>query len=79
MGIQEAVDQPRVFNDTEREYDYEDRFDAAVIGALEKIGYDLYGSDDFNKIFGSVQAIQYKDGMIYGAADPRRDGKAIGY
>ena len=79
MGIQEAVDQPRVFNDTEREYDYEDRFDAAVIGALEKIGYDLHGSDDFNKIFGSVQAIQYKDGVIYGAADPRRDGKAIGY
>ena len=50
-----------------------------MIGALEKIGYDLHGSDDFNKIFGSVQAIQYKDGVIYGAADPRRDGKAIGY
>ncbi|MBO4872982.1 MAG: gamma-glutamyltransferase [Lachnospiraceae bacterium] len=79
MEIQEAVNQPRVFNDTERSFGYESRFDEAVIEALKKMGYSVHGSDDFDKIYGSVQAIEYKDGVIYGAADPRRDGKAIGY
>ena len=79
MGLQEAVDQPRMFNDTTRKYAFENRFDESVITALKEMGYDLHPSGPFDTIFGSVQAILYKDGVIYGAADPRRDGKAIGY
>ena len=40
----------------------------------------MHASDDFNRAFGSVNSVRYaEDGTLDGGADPRRDGKAIGF
>ena len=37
-------------------------------------------NDEFTRSFGSVNAVMYgEDGTLLGGADPRRDGKALGY
>ena len=55
----------------------------AVKAALEAMGYYVipYGSGDIDLYFGGVQGIRfnYDEGTIHGGADPRRDGKALGY
>lgn len=79
MGVQEAVDAPRMFYDTEGILQHESRYSEDTITKLTDIGYELQEYDEFDKTFGSVQAIQYADGGLIGAADPRRDGKALGY
>ena len=57
--------------------------DPAVKAALEAMGYYVipYGSGDIDLYFGGVQGIRfnYDEGTIHGGADPRRDGKALGY
>ena len=39
-----------------------------------------YGSGEIDLYFGGVQGIKFNnDGSMHGGADPRRDGKALGY
>lgn len=78
MSMQEAIDAPRFTNRTTGAVSYENRYEA--FKELEAAGYAVTESDAFNRSFGSVQAIMYgEDGVLYGGADPRRDGKALGY
>lgn len=80
MTMQEAVDAPRIKGFKDNTIDYETRIDAAEIEKLEAMGHICNPSDDWNRSFGSVQAVRYaEDGSLDGAADPRRDGKALGY
>ena len=79
MTMQEAIDAPRVFNNATSAMDYENRIDAAVIAELVALGHEVNESDPFNRSFGSVNAIMYRDGKLNGGADPRRDGKALGF
>lgn len=79
MDIQDAIDAPRIFMDTEQKFQMESRYPEGVSDAMTAMGYDVSVYDEFDKIFGSVQAIMYKDGKLVGGADPRRDGKALGY
>ena len=41
----------------------------------------VQGSGDIDLYFGGVQGIRfiYEEGKLHGGADPRRDGKALGY
>lgn len=47
---------------------------------LEEMGHTVTEKGEWDIFFGGVQGITYnEDGTLTGAADPRRDGKALGY
>ena len=52
-----------------------------LVSELEKMGYDVsvQGITPIASYFGGVQAIQVTSDGYHGAADFRRDGKALGY
>ncbi len=80
MKIQDAVDSPRISDDTENEILYESRIYQESISILKKMGHKVVALDDWDRQMGSVQAVKFENnGTLSGAADPRRDGKAIGY
>lgn len=80
MGIQEAIDAPRMYDNTKDEVNVESRISDDTVKALEKMGHTVNKTSDWDRGMGSVQAVLYKeDGSLEGGADPRRDGKALGY
>lgn len=80
MTMQEAVDAPRIKGYRDCTLDYEGRFSAETIAEMEAKGWTMNASDEFNRSFGSVNAVRYaEDGTLDGAGDPRRDGKALGF
>ncbi len=79
MDLQDAIDAPRIFMDTTQTLQMESRFGDALAEAMEEMGYPVSVYDEYDKIFGSVQAIQFSGDTLIGGADPRRDGKAVGY
>lgn len=80
MNMQDAVDFPRIKGFKEGKVVYEDRFPAETITKLEEIGHTMEASDEWDRTFGSVNAVLYnEDGTLEGAGDPRRDGKALGF
>ncbi|NLF28858.1 MAG: gamma-glutamyltransferase [Clostridiales bacterium] len=83
MDIQDAIDMPRIFDNTANTIGYEsgeNGIDPEVLAALEAMGHGLTDRGEWAPYFGAVQAIVYQeDGTLRGGADPRRDGKALGY
>ena len=80
MSMQEAVDAPRIKGYRNTTLDYEGRFSDETIAEMEALGWTMNKSDNFNRSFGSVNAVRYaEDGTLDGAGDPRRDGKALGF
>ncbi len=80
MTMQEAIDAPRIKGFRDTTLDYEGRFSDETIKDMEAKGWTMNVSDDFNRSFGSVNAVRYaEDGTLDGGADPRRDGKALAY
>ncbi len=80
MTMQEAIDAPRIKGFRDTTLDYEGRFSDETIKEMEAKGWTMNVSDDFNRSFGSVNAVRYaEDGTLDGGADPRRDGKALAY
>jgi gamma-glutamyltranspeptidase/glutathione hydrolase len=59
---------------------YESRISSDSIVKLRNMGHDVEMLSEYDRKLGGVQGIKYNDEMIIkGAADPRRDGVAIGY
>lgn len=80
MSVQEAIMAPRIQNSATGPVSYENRLSQDVVDELTALGYEMSESDEWNRGFGSVQAILYdEEGTLEGGADPRRDNKAIGY
>lgn len=80
MTMQEAVDAPRISGFRDTTLNYESRFSAETIAEMEAKGWTMNASDEFNRSFGSVNAVRYaEDNTLDGAGDPRRDGKALGF
>lgn len=80
MTMQEAIDAPRLYNNATSSVQYETRLNADSIKKLEELGNVVEANEEFNRSFGSVNAVMYsEDGTLQGGADPRRDGKALGY
>ena len=85
MDIQEAIDTARIFdNGTDTGINYESGgvtpVTADVAAALEAQGHAVTDKGEWQLFFGGVQGIVYQDdGTLHGGADPRRDGKALGY
>lgn len=85
MGLQDAIEAPRFFaRDESDRFEYEANMPQQVIEGLRKKGYPIEARDvrkEFDMFFGGVQAVMMdpKTGELVGAADPRRDGAAVGY
>ena len=79
-NIQEALEAPRF-----RYYDigalmFESRFDADMLAQLANIGYTYDLLSPYTNAVGGAHAIhRTSHGTYLGAADPRRDGVALGY
>lgn len=82
MGVQEAIEAPRFYaRDTEKVLSAEARMPKETKDWLTSIGYSIKDYPDFDLFFGGAQAILVDpvSGMMYGGADPRRDGAVFGF
>lgn len=80
MNIQDAINAPRFYSDTAGNVQCESRLPESVMDYLQKAGNSLSVSTEYDKAQGAVNAVLYgDDGILHGGADPRRDGKALGY
>lgn len=80
MDIDGAIASPRFSDNLDNMLMYESRIDQKVIKELIKMGHPTTKLRDYDIKMGGVQGIVYlNDGTIEGSADPRRDGKALGY
>lgn len=89
MDIQQAISAARVYcfttddsnsADTAKDIYIEGAL-ADVEGQLQAMGYNVlyYGVTEYSSYFGGVQGIKVTDNGYHGGADPRRDGKTLGY
>jgi gamma-glutamyltranspeptidase/glutathione hydrolase len=82
MDLQEAVDYPRVFtapfDPTGNAFKLEDRIAPETVQTLIDMGHSVEGDAG---PMGSTQGvwIDWDEGVLTGAADPRKDGCALGY
>lgn len=80
MDIQEAIDTPRIFDNTANKIHIEGGIKAEEIAKLKAMGHEVEERAEWDNYFGGVQGIVYlEDGTMRGGADPRRDGKALGF
>jgi gamma-glutamyltranspeptidase/glutathione hydrolase len=81
MDIQSAINAPRINNYESGPLKIEARIPADVQDALRQMGHELEIKKAFDLYFGGAQGVVIEDngGIKHGGADPRRDGKAIGY
>ena len=77
MGIQESIDQPRIFARGDS-FQAESTVSAAAIEGLRKLGHNVTAAEN---PLGTAQAIwiDWDRGLLRGAADGRRDGVALGW
>ena len=85
MGLDEAIEAPRMFCSSSAGKPgtlfVESRIPVEVRDALTALGHTVSVRGDYDSYFGGAQAIllDQSSGMIYGAADSRRLGAAIGF
>lgn len=78
MDIQEAINFPRIHDDFD-ELVYETRIDEKVINELKELGHNLKDEGEWLE-YPCVQGVTMEEnGLLRGGADPRRDGKALGF
>ena len=78
MDIQEAINFPRIHDDYE-ELVYETRIEPEVVKKLKDMGHTLKEEGEWFE-YPCVQGVTMdEDGKLRGGADPRRDGKALGF
>ncbi len=81
MDIQSAIESPRVHHYVGADMEIEGAIGQDVIDGLKDLGYNPTVYRNINLYFGGVQGvlIDLENNILYGGADPRRDGKANGY
>lgn len=83
MTIQQAIDAPRIFDNAGNKINYEsgeNGLKPETVKALQDMGHEMVDKGEWNLYFGGAQGIIYReDGTLHGGADPRRDGKAVGF
>jgi len=80
MGIDEAIEAPRIHS-YKKILHLEGRISEAVQNELTTRGHKLKIHSDYDNYFGGAQGIivNSKTGKLYGGADSRRDGVALGH
>lgn len=84
MDIQDAISAPRIhagsdWTTSDETIMIETRIDKDVIEGLKALGHPVLETGDWMD-YPCVQAVEMlPDGTLRGGADPRRDGKAVGY
>ncbi len=81
MNLQEACEAPRWMSEQNGQVDLESRLSADVGHFLSAEGYRIKICGPWEFAFGGIEAVYYDSErkVFMGAADPRRDGYAIGY
>jgi len=80
MGLDDAIEAPRIHG-TGRTLAVEGRIAPDVVETLQAWGHTVRTYPDWDNYFGGAQGIlvDAKSKKLYGAADSRRDGFALGY
>ncbi len=81
MNLQAAIEAPRWQSEGPGRVELESRFPGEVGALLAAAGYDVKVRGPWEFAFGGVEAVGlHENGRVFmGAADPRRDGYAMGY
>ena len=80
MNLQQAIEAPRWQSEAVGRVELESRFPAEVSAHLTAAGYQVKIRGPWEFAFGGVEAVgRRENGIFMGAADPRRDGYAMGY
>lgn len=81
MSMQQAVMAPRFFRMHTGDYNLEGRVSINTKNALEAMGHKVALKGDWDGFFGGVHAVLFdrSQKILFGGADPRRDGHAAGY
>jgi len=78
LGLQEAMDLPRLFPALDGPVEIESGMPADTVAGLEAMGHKTAATA---KPIGGAQAIRidWDEGVLTGASEPRKDGQALGY
>ncbi len=81
MNIQEAIEAPRWQSEKTGQVELENRLGEDVGRLLLRRGYDVKTGGAWEFAFGGVEAVllHANEKVFLGAADPRREGYAVGY
>jgi gamma-glutamyltranspeptidase/glutathione hydrolase len=81
LDVQAMVEAPRWLSGDGRAVAVESRMPAATIAELERLGHEVKVKGAWSSGMGDAQAIRVVpgEGMLEGAADPRREGYVIGW
>jgi len=81
MTIQQAILAPRVFRTETGPLSIEGRISINAYKKLIEMGHEISIHNDYDPYFGGVHAVLFNRdiGILFGGADPRRDGQAVAY
>lgn len=81
MDMQEAIDAPRIYQNYNDGLYMEGHMDPKTVYEMKLRGHHVIERGKYDYFFGGAQGVKIdtETGMLHGAADPRRDGKALGY
>jgi gamma-glutamyltranspeptidase/glutathione hydrolase len=81
MPIQEAILAPRLFAMASGQATMEGRVSINTFNGLKALGHDIMVRGDWDAYFGGVHAVLFDRSkrVLFGGADPRRDGQAAGF
>ena len=81
MSVQDAIMAPRVFAMASGQVQLEGRASINTLKGLQALGHDVNVRADWDAYFGGVHAVVYDRNakILFGGADPRRDGQAAAY
>lgn len=80
MGIQQAIEAPRFHNPNSTVTAVEGGIAPEALAILKTQGHKFSNRKNLDLYFGGAQGVMLgADGKLYGGADPRRDGVALGY
>ena len=81
MDMQDAIDAPRIYQNYNDGLYIEGHMDPETTYTMKLKGHQVIERGKLDYFFGGVQGVKIdpETGELHGAADPRRDGKALGY
>ncbi len=81
MPIQLAIQAPRLYQPRIGDLSLEGRYSINAYNGVKALGHTVTVTADYDSVFGGVHAVLFDHGagILYGGADPRRDGQAAGY